>query len=103
MTETSSFLEDLRPGTCGVPRLKKLRDEGLLVALCEASVLALLKSKQEVASVLVNILKPAAAEDEDGRSGGGFPCRSPPPPPFPSLASICVCLWWEWAAAAATF
>jgi hypothetical protein len=38
-------------------RPKKPTDEGLLAALCEASVLALLKSKQEVASVLVDILK----------------------------------------------
>jgi hypothetical protein len=59
MAETSSFLEDLRPGTCNMLRPKKPTDEGLLAALCEASVLALLKSKQEVASVLVDILKTA--------------------------------------------
>jgi hypothetical protein len=40
-------------------RPKKPTDEGLLAALCEASVLALLKSKQDVASVLVDILKTA--------------------------------------------
>jgi hypothetical protein len=56
--------EDLRPGTCSVPRPKKPTDKGLLAALCEASVLTLPKSKQEVARVLVDILKPAIRKSE---------------------------------------
>jgi hypothetical protein len=42
-----------------MPWLKKLRDEGLFTGVWEVCVLTLLNSTQEVANVLIDILKAA--------------------------------------------
>jgi hypothetical protein len=72
-------LEVFRLGTF-ITWLKKLRDEGLFTAVWEACVLTLPNSVQEVANVLVDILKPDYLQIQEEHSQLSKP-------PWPNLSN----------------